>query len=103
MGIVFMFGLMIVLMCCAIALGAVAMPLLGLAFALLLIPICLFSFVFWIWMLIDAIKNENISANERVAWVVAIGLTHWLGALIYFFAARSRRRVSLQAPPLARA
>jgi Phospholipase_D-nuclease N-terminal len=57
-----------------------------------LIMLGLLSFVFWIWMLIDSIKNENISSNEKVAWVLAIVLTHWLGALIYFFAGRPRRK-----------
>ena len=57
-----------------------------------LIVLGLLSFVFWIWMLIDSIKNENISSNEKVAWVLAIVLTHWLGALIYFFAGRPRRK-----------
>jgi Phospholipase_D-nuclease N-terminal len=81
----------------AIALVGMSIPLLGLALMLLLIPLFLLSFVFWIWMLIDAVKNENIGGNERVAWVIAICLTHWFGALIYLFAARSRRRVL--APP----
>jgi Phospholipase_D-nuclease N-terminal len=57
-----------------------------------LIMLGLLSFVFWIWMLIDSIKNESISSNEKVAWVLAIVLTHWLGALIYFFAGRPKRR-----------
>ena len=50
------------------------------------------GFVFWIWMLIDAIKNESIGGNERVAWVLVIALTHLLGAVIYFFAGRTRRQ-----------
>jgi hypothetical protein len=59
-----------------------------------LIMLGLLSFVFWIWMLIDSIKNENLTSNEKVAWVLAIVLTHWLRALIYFFAGRPRRKSS---------
>jgi hypothetical protein len=55
-------------------------------------------FAFWIWMLIDCIRNENISGNERVAWVLVIALTHWLGALIYFFAGRTRRPARMPPP-----
>lgn len=70
--------------------------------AFFLIPLGVALFAFWIWMLIDCIKNENISGNEKVAWVLVIALTHLLGAVIYFFAGRNRRRV-VAAPPLAQA
>jgi hypothetical protein len=58
---------------------------------LLLLPLALLSFVFWIWMLIDAIKSERLQNGEKVAWVLVIALTHFLGAVIYFFAGRSRK------------
>jgi Phospholipase_D-nuclease N-terminal len=60
--------------------------------AMFMIPIGIAIFAFWIWMLIDCIKNESHTGNEKVAWVLVIALTHWLGALIYFFAGRSGRR-----------
>jgi hypothetical protein len=82
-----------------LAVAATALHLLLLVMMLMLIPLFLLSFVFWIWMLIDAIKNENIGGNEKVVWVIAIGLTHWLGALVYCVAARSRQKV-VTAPPL---
>jgi hypothetical protein len=62
--------------------------------ALLIIPLCLAAFAFWIWMLVDCIKNEGISGNERIAWVLVIALTHLLGAIIYFFAGRQPRKVT---------
>lgn len=67
--------------------------------SLFLIPLCLLSFVFWIWMLIDCIKNERISESTKIAWVLVIVLTHFLGALIYFFAGRDGHR-NLPAPPM---
>jgi hypothetical protein len=47
-------------------------------------------FVFWVWMLIDSIRNESLSSNERIVWVLVIVLTHFLGALIYFIVSRTR-------------
>jgi len=66
---------------------------------LFMIPLCLLAFVFWIVMLIDCIRSRNISSNEKIAWVVVIALTHFLGALIYFFAGRNRSNVTT-APPM---
>ena len=67
-----------------------------------LIMLGLLSFVFWIWMLIDSIKNENISSNEKVAWVLAIVFLHGLGALLYLLIAHSKRNnpLPMAAPPL---
>ena len=58
---------------------------------LFILPLILLGFVFWIWMLIDSIKNERLKEGEKIAWVLVIALTHLLGAIIYFFAGRSRR------------
>ena len=57
-----------------------------------IIPLGLLTFVFWIWMLIDAIKNEGLNEGEKTAWVLVIVLTHLLGAIIYFFAGRGSRK-----------
>ena len=40
-------------------------------------------FVFWIMMLIDAIKNAP--EKTKIIWVIVIIFTHILGALIYYF------------------
>lgn len=58
----------------------VMLPLLGLALL-----------VFWLWMLIDCLKNEPSDGNDKIVWVVVIILTNWLGALIYFFVRRPQR------------
>jgi len=55
-----------------------------------LIVIGLLLFVFWIWMLIDAIKNPALSNTEKIVWVLVILFLHFLGAVIYFFAGRRR-------------
>jgi hypothetical protein len=63
----------------------------GILFFLSMIALGVFAFVFWIWMLIDCVKNPAIESTEKVVWVVVIALTHFIGALIYFFAGRPRR------------
>jgi hypothetical protein len=63
---------------------------LGLALVLFLAVIALLLFVFWIWMLVDAIKNPGLSSTERIVWVLVIIFLHWLGALIYCLAGRRR-------------
>jgi len=57
---------------------------------LLLIPISLVAFAFWIWMLVHAIQNKGLTDGEKVGWVLAIALVHFLGALLYFFIGRPK-------------
>jgi hypothetical protein len=45
---------------------------------------------FWVWMLIDCIRNRHLSDNERVVWTLVIVFTHALGALIYLLAGRNK-------------
>lgn len=45
---------------------------------------------FWIWALIDAIKNPRLTDNERIIWIIVILLTSWLGALIYLIVGRKK-------------
>jgi hypothetical protein len=61
------------------------------ALPLMLLLVIVGSFVFWIWMLVDAIRNDSLSGWARVVWAVGIWFTHWIGALIYFCIARRRR------------
>jgi uncharacterized RDD family membrane protein YckC len=63
---------------------------LGLALILFFAVFVLLLFVFWIWMLIDAIKNPGLSGTERIVWVLVIVFLHGLGATVYFFAGRQR-------------
>lgn len=59
---------------------------------LLLIPISLAAFAFWIWMLVHAIQNKGLSDGEKLGWVLAIALVHFLGALLYFFIGRPKAK-----------
>ena len=58
---------------------------------LFILPIILALFAFWIWMLISAIQNRGISEGEKVAWVLVVLFTHFLGAFIYFLLGHPKR------------
>jgi heme/copper-type cytochrome/quinol oxidase subunit 2 len=64
--------------------------------ALLLLPITLACFAFWIWMLISAVQNKGLTDGEKIAWVLVIVFLHVLGALLYFCIGHSKRN----APPV---
>ena len=57
---------------------------------LLILPLMLGAFAFWLWMLVDAIRNRALTDSERIAWVIAICLLHALGALVYLLFGRGR-------------
>ncbi len=59
------------------------------------LPVLCLTFGFWIWMLISAIQNKGLSDGEKIGWVIAIALLHFLGALLYFFIGRPKRNVPL--------
>lgn len=48
--------------------------------------------ILWIWMLIDCLVNEPSEGNDKIIWVLVIIFVGWLGALIYLFARRPRRK-----------
>ncbi len=58
----------------------VIVPLLGLALL-----------IFWLWMLIDCLRNEPSDGNDKIVWVLVIIFTNWIGALIYYFVRRPER------------
>jgi hypothetical protein len=64
---------------------------------LVVLPIVLALFAFWIWMLISAIQNKGLTDGEKVAWVLVIALLHFLGALIYFFVGHPKRKMQTPA------
>lgn len=69
------------------------MPNSGILFAqiMAIVVIGLASLAFWIWTLIDCIRNEPSAGNDKVIWVLVIVLLHSLGALIYLIARRPTR------------
>lgn len=65
--------------------------LIGMMFVLFWCVLGIGGTVFWIWMLVDCAKHEPREGNDRIVWVLVIALTHFVGALIYFFARRPDR------------
>ena len=63
----------------------------GLFLLLFLGTIGLLLFVFWIWMIIDAIQNKGLTDGEKIGWVLAIVFLHIIGALLYYFIGHSKR------------
>jgi Phospholipase_D-nuclease N-terminal len=57
---------------------------------LILLVLGIMLFVFWIWMLVDCIKNTALSDTEKIVWVLVIIFLHFLGALIYMLAGRNK-------------
>jgi len=70
--------------------GSAVGGVIGLLVLLVAAVIGLACFVFWIWMLIHAIKNKGLTDTEKIIWVLVILFLHVLGALIYFFVGRPK-------------
>jgi O-antigen/teichoic acid export membrane protein len=47
--------------------------------------------LFWLWMLVDCALHEPSAGNDKLAWVLIIVLTHFLGALLYCWFRRPHR------------
>lgn len=48
-------------------------------------------FVFWIWMLIDCLKYESSTGNDKIIWALVIVFLNGIGALVYYFVRRPER------------
>jgi hypothetical protein len=64
---------------------------------LLLLPITLAVFAFWIWMIVSAVQNRGLTDGEKIAWVLVVVLLHFIGALLYFFIGHPKRNRPLTA------
>jgi len=69
----------------------IMMSIFGLLFALISVALSLLLFVLWIWMLIDCIKYEPSTGNDKIIWVLVIVLLNGIGALLYYFIRRPER------------
>lgn len=53
--------------------------------------------VFWVIMIIECATKESTQGNTKLIWILIIVLTHWIGALIYYFVRRPQRIAELGA------
>ena len=74
--------------------GFISLGILEFFLVLFLAPLALLSFAFWIWMLVHAITNDGLTDIEKLIWVIVILFTHFIGAVIYFFVGRPKRRTA---------
>ena len=72
--------------------GFIGLGILEFFLVLFLAPLALLAFAFWIWMLVHAITNNGLTDIEKLIWVIVILFTHFIGAVIYFFVGRPKRR-----------
>ncbi|MDF1744643.1 MAG: PLDc N-terminal domain-containing protein [Gimesia sp.] len=61
-----------------------------LLFGLLAAAFSILCFIFWIWMLIDCLKNEPSTGNDKIIWGLVIAFTG-IGGLLYYFIRRPER------------
>ena len=64
---------------------------------LLILPFVILGFVFWLWMLIDCLKRPDDKFaiggnNAKLIWVLVIIFTGFIGALIYYFIIKIKRK-----------
>lgn len=60
-------------------------------FGLLSFVIGILATIFWIWMLIDCLKNEPSIGNDKIIWALVIIFLNGIGALIYYLIRRPER------------
>jgi uncharacterized membrane protein len=66
------------------------MPNIGVS-ELIIILLILAGTAFWIWMLVECATQEPAN-NDKIVWTIIIVFTHFIGAAIYFFVRRPRRK-----------
>jgi hypothetical protein len=86
-------GIFIALFALVIVAAVLCTFALPVAVVLLILFLCSFgilSTLFWIWMIVDCIQNNRLGSTEKIVWAVVIAVTHFLGALVYFFFGKLR-------------
>jgi len=61
-------------------------------FMLAIFAIGILAFIFWIFMLVDALKRKFKTDGEKIAWVLVVIFLQILGAIIYYFVVKRESR-----------
>lgn len=48
---------------------------------------------FWLWMLIECAIFEPNEGHTKATWLLILFTGNWIGALVYFFVRRPRRKL----------
>jgi len=70
-------------------LAIVGLSIVSVLLLFLIVPLGVACFVFWIWMLVHAIRNDGLDGTTRVLWALLIWFLPFIGSVIYFFAGRT--------------
>ena len=62
----------------------------GLSFLLMMSLIMLAAFAFWIWALVDILRNEFTGSN-KIIWLLAVVMVPLLGMILYWFIGREQK------------
>jgi hypothetical protein len=62
----------------------------GLSFLLMMSIITFAAFMFWIWALVDILKNEFTGSNKLI-WILAVIMVPMIGMILYWFIGREQR------------
>jgi ABC-type Fe3+-siderophore transport system permease subunit len=52
--------------------------------------------IFWIFMLIDCIKREFGTENEKIIWILVLALTGAIGAIVYYFLIKKKDKPDIK-------
>lgn len=74
----------------ALADAGIAFLIIGVIFVAALFGLALTAF--WIWMLIDCVRNRYLKDDARVVWALVIFFTHLIGAFVYYLTEYSGRK-----------
>jgi hypothetical protein len=47
--------------------------------------------VFWIWNLVDCLKNPRVQGTDKIVWVLEIIFLGLIGALVYYSVGRTKQ------------
>jgi hypothetical protein len=54
---------------------------------------CAFApIIFWIWTLVDCIKHEPSTDNDKIIWVLIMIFTNFIGSFLYLIIRRPQRK-----------
>ncbi len=61
-------------------------------FGLIIGGLAIFSFVFWILMVVDCVKRKFKEDTEKIVWLLVIIFAGIVGALIYYFIVKRKEK-----------
>ncbi len=69
---------------------AIVLLVVGIAIGMMMPFLGVLATLFWIWMLVDCIRARFKQKEHKIAWILVIIFTHFLGAIIYFFLIKNK-------------